>query len=246
MFIQQGMRTAGSTNLKVPDNYNIGTSSVTLSLGGAITMPFKKKFILGAELAYDYSKTLFGGVFYDPDGANMPMPGVNTGLTIHNFNLRGMAGYDLKKKSGAAIFGRLGFRYQSYLVDGYASATTNPARIPQEKMQAPTFGVGFAMPRLTDKIGLKVTLDTILLGASLTQTKGLEDGTSPTLKAVTFGTGITYKWKKKMDIQANYDLRYMGIGFGPPPATSMRGHMGTNVTRTDIFHMVTAGIAMPF
>ena len=246
MFIQQGMRTAGSTNLKVPDNYNIGTSSVTLSLGGAITMPFKKKFILGAEVAYDYSKTLFGGVFYDPDGPNMPMPGVNTGLTIHNFNLRGMAGYDLKKKSGAAIFGRLGFRYQSYLVDGYASATTNPARIPQEKMQAPTLGVGFAMPRLTDKIGLKVTLDTILLGASLTQTKGLEDGTSPTLKAVTFGTGVTYKWKKKMDIQANYDLRYMGIGFGPPPATSMRGHMGTNVTRTDIFHMVTAGIVMPF
>src|SRR6185503_9785511 len=60
MFIQQGMRTAGSTNLKVPDNYNIQTSSVTLSLGAGLTMPFKKKYILGAEATYDYSKTLFG------------------------------------------------------------------------------------------------------------------------------------------------------------------------------------------
>src|SRR5262245_3719187 len=113
-------------------------------------------------------------------------------------------------------------------------------------MKAPTLGVGFQMPRLTDKIGIKLSLDTILLGASLTQTKGLEDGASPSLKAVVVGTGVTYKWKKKMDIQANYDLRYTTIGFGPPLAASMRGHMGTNVTRVDIFHMVTAGIAMPF
>jgi SH3 domain-containing protein len=246
MFIQQGMRTAGSTNLKVPDNYNIQTSSVTLSLGAGIAMPFKKKYILGAEAAYDYSKTLLGGVFYDPDGPDMPMPGVNTGLTIHNFNLRGMAGYDLKKKSGAAIFGRLGFRYQSYLVDNYASTAKNPARIPQEIMKAPTIGFAFAMPRLTQKIGLRVALDTILFGASLAQTKGLEDGGKPTLKAVVLGTAFNYKWKKKMDLQATYDLRYTAVDFGPPLMTSTRGHMGTNITRTDIFHMITFGIAYPF
>jgi hypothetical protein len=245
MFIQQGMR-AGGGNLKVPDNYNIGTSSVTISLGGTFTTPFKKKYILGADVGYDYSKTLFGGVFYDPDGAQMGMPGVNTALTIHNFNLRGMGGYDLKKKSGAAIFGRLGYRYQSYLVADYASTTKNPARIPQEIMKGPTLGAAFAMPRLTDKIGVRVSLDAILFGGSLTQTKGLEDGSAPTFKAVTVGAGFLYKWKKKMDLQATYDLRYTGISFGSPPATSMRGHMGTSVTRTDFFHMITAGVAMPF
>lgn len=245
MFIQQGMRAAGD-NLKVPDNYNIGTSSVTLSLGGSYMMPFKKKYILGGEATYDYAKTLLGGVFYDPDGGQMPMPGVNTGLTIHNINIRGMAGYDLKKKSGAAVFGRLGYRYQSYLVDNYADPAKNPARIPQEIMKGPAIGAAFVMPRLTNKIGVRASLDAILVGGSLTQTKGLEDGSAPTFKAVTIGAGFVYKWKKKMDLTATYDLRYTGISFGSPPATSMRGHMGTSVTRSDFFHALGAGIAMPF
>ncbi|HEY5950811.1 MAG TPA: SH3 domain-containing protein [Kofleriaceae bacterium] len=246
MFIQQGMRTQGSTNLKVPDNYNINTSSVTLSLGGGIAMPFKKKYILGGEATYDYANTLFGGVFYDPDGKDGPMPGVNTKLTLHNINVRGMAGIDLKKKSGMAFFGRLGYRYQSYLVAGYSDPAKNPGKIPQEIVKAPTLGAAMIMPKLTNKIGLRVSLDAILFAASISQTKGLEDGSAPTLKAVVFGTGVTYKWKKSMDLQATYDLRYMGIDFGPPLATSTRGHMGTNITRTDFFHMVTFGVAKPF
>lgn len=246
MFIQQGMRSATSQNLKVPDNYNIQTSAVALSLGAAYAMPVKKKYIVGGELTYDYANTLLGGVHYDPDGPDMPMPAVNTKLTIHNFNLRGMAGYDFKKKSGMAIFGRLGFRYQSYMVDGYSDPAKNPAKIPQEIVKAPTLGIGFAMPRLTDKLGLSVALDTILVGASIAQTKGLEDGSSPTLKAFVLGAGLTYAWKKNMMLRATYDLRYMGIDFGPPLATSTRGHMGGDTTRVDFFHMLTFGIDKPF
>ncbi|NVB81536.1 MAG: hypothetical protein HOV81_24290, partial [Kofleriaceae bacterium] len=89
-------------------------------------------------------------------------------------------------------------------------------------------------------------LDAMVVGASVTQTKGLEDGASPSAKAVTLEAGITYKWKPKMDLQATYDLNYAGIDFGAPLATSQRGHMGTAVSRTDIFHMVTFGLAMPF
>jgi SH3-like domain-containing protein len=246
MFIQQGMRSPTSTNLKVPDNYNIQTSAVALSLGAGYAMPVKKKYIVGGELTYDYANTLLGGVHYDIDGPDGPMPAVNTKLTIHNINVRGMAGYDFKKKSGMAIFGRLGFRYQSYLVDGYADPAKNPAKIPQEIVKAPTLGIGFAMPRLTDKLGLSVALDTILIGASITQTKGLEDGGAPTLKAFVFGTGLTYAWKKNMALRATYDLRYMGIDFGLLLATSTRGHMGGDTTRVDFFHMVTFGIDKPF
>jgi hypothetical protein len=246
MFIQQGMRSTGSSNLKVPDNYNIGTSSVTLSLGGSILMPMKKKYLVGGEAAYDYSKTLLGGIFYDPDGAQMPMPGVNTGVAIHNINVRVMGGIDLKKKSGMAVLGRLGYRYQSYLVDNYGNIAKNPAQIPQEIMKAPTLGAALLVPRLTQTIGMRASLDAILVGANLTQTKGLEDGSSPSLKAVTVGVGVNYKWKKKMDLVGTYDLRYTGINFGAPLASSMRMHMGTNTTRTDFFHMVTVGVGMPF
>ena len=55
---------------------------MTVALGAGILVPYKTKFLLGGELTWEYSKTLFGGVFYDPDGAAMPMPGVNIGLTV--------------------------------------------------------------------------------------------------------------------------------------------------------------------
>lgn len=244
MFIQQGLRSTGSPNLKVPDNYNITTSSVTLSLGGGILMPVKGKYLVGGEATYDYSNTLFGGVFYD--NKDDMMPGVTTKLSLHNINVRAVGGIDLKKKSGLSIFGRLGYRYQSYVVANYADPVKNPARIPQEIVKAPTIGVAMLMPTLTNKIGLRVSLDTSLVGASITQTKGLEDGAKPTLKAAVLGAGVTYRWKKTFDLQATYDLRYMGVDFGPPLASSMRGHMGSNVSRTDFFHMLTFGIAKPF
>lgn len=246
MFIQQGLRSTNSPTPGVPDNYNVTTSSLTLSLGAGITMPLKRKYIVGGEATYDYSNTLFGGVYYDPDGKDGPMAGVNTKLSLHNINVRGAFGLDLKRKSGMAFFGRLGYRYQSYLVAGYADPTKNPGKIPQEIVKAPTIGVAMIMPTLSNKIGVRVSVDTSLVGASITQTKGLEDGAKPTLKAFVVGAGVNYKWKKAMDLQATYDLRYMGVDFGPPLATSTRGHMGSNVTRTDFFHMVTFGIAKPF
>ena len=246
MFIQQGLRTAGSQNLTVPDNYNIGTSSVTVALGGGILVPYKDKFLLGGELTWEYSKTVFGGIFYDPDGASMPMPGVSTGVTVSNVNARFTPGIDLKKKSGMMVFGHLGYRYQGFLVSDVTSATANPARLPSEVIKGPTIGAALAIPRLSNKLGLKLSLDAMVVGASVVQTEGLEDGSTPSAKAATLGAAVTYKWKPKMDLQATYDLNYTGVSFGAPLATSQRMHMGTAVSRTDIFHMVTFGVAMPF
>lgn len=243
-IIQQGMRTAGSSVLEVPDNYNIGTSSATLSIGAGILVP-KGKWLLGGEFTYDYAKAMGGGVFYDPDGPDMPMPGANIGITLHNVNVRALAGLDLKKKSGMALFGRLGYRYQGFLITDVANFEANPARLPSEVVKAPTLGAAFSIPRLTDKIGIKFSLDAILFGASVKQTVGLEDGSAPSVKALVLGTGFAYKLKL-FDLMAAYDLSYMGVDFGAPVASSMRNHMGTNVKRTDIFHMLTFGIAKPF
>ena len=61
--INQGIRSAGSTMIGVPDNYNIGTSAAVLSLGGQYLMPYKGQYLLGGELAYDFSKA-YPGVAY--------------------------------------------------------------------------------------------------------------------------------------------------------------------------------------
>jgi hypothetical protein len=243
MIIQQGMRTAGSNLVDVPDNYNIGTSSVTIALGGGIMIP-RGKYLFGGEMTYEYSKTLGGGVFYDKDKSG-PEPGVNIGMVVHNVNVRGMAGIDLKKKSGMSLLGRLGYRYQGFLIDNVADMAANPAQLPSEVVKGPTLGAALAIPQLTDKIGLRFTLDTMLFGASITQTKGLEDGASPSITAIVLGTGLLYRMKA-FDLQAAYDLNYMGVDFGAPLAASTRVHMGTNVKRTDIFHQITFGIAKGF
>jgi len=104
------------------------------------------------------------------------------------------------------------------------------------------------IPRLTPKLALKVSLDTILVGASVSQTKNLEDGTDPSAKAVFLGGVLTYRWKPKMDLQFTYDLAYTSISFGgQPPATSQRGHTGTAVrSGSDVSNTLTGGITYAF
>ena len=86
----------------------------------------------------------------------------------------------------------------------------------------------------------------MLVGASVTQTKNLEDGSSPNAKRITFGAGFTYRWKPPMDIQATYDLNYASMTFGSPVMNSQRLHTGTSVSRKDLNHTVALGIARAF
>lgn len=249
-FISQGMRAVGSTAMTGsgfnPDNYNIGVSSLAIALGGRALYPYGKDYLLGGEFAYSYSFTALGGVFV-PSGA-MGGGGVNTSISIHNINVRGLAGYDLHKSNGMMVFGRLGYRYQGFLIADVADPAKNPAKFPSEVLKAPTLGAGLSIPRLTDKIGLKFALDAIVAGASINQTVGLEDGKpgAASAKAVCLGGEFVYKWKKDMDLRGTYDLNYAAIDFGPSVAGNMRGHTGTDVSRTDIFHTVTFGIAKGF
>jgi hypothetical protein len=132
------------------------------------------------------------------------------------------------------------------MVDNYTDFTKNTAKLPQEKFSAPTIGVGLALPKFTDTIGLSFSLDTMLVGTSLKQTANLEDGANPSAKGFDLGGVLLYKWKKQMSLQGNYDLYYMSNTFGMPPASSQRGHMGSSTSRTDIFHTLTFGVAYGF
>ena len=103
------------------------------------------------------------------------------------------------------------------------------------------------MPRLTSNIGVKASLDVLVIGASLEQTKNLEDGTGPSAKALYFGSSLTYRWKPKLDLQGTLDLGYTSISFsGPPPATSMRGHMPGTAASSGSDFAVTASFGVAY
>jgi hypothetical protein len=242
-LVGQTLTSTGGTAVW-PDRYRVGSSAAAISVGGAVLYPYKSRFYVGGELAYDIAKAL-PGVAFDQGGAG-PMPKQTTGFTIHNFNLRAVGLYDLKNKRGMMLLARVGLHYESFLVANVDNLTKNSAKLPSEVVKGPMLGVGISIPKITGKIGLRFSLDAMLVGASVTQTKNLEDGANPSAKRITFGTGFTYRWKPSMDIQATYDLNYGSMKFGAPVANSQRMHTGTSVSRTDINHTVALGVAKAF
>jgi hypothetical protein len=236
-FVRQSVSTPGGP-LSLPDNYNASSSSLTIALGGTALYPYSKQYWIGADLAYDYDKAV-PGISYQ---------GQTTSFTLHNFNLRALAGYDMQKPNGMIVFGRLGYHYESFQVSDYANLEKNTAKLPSQIIKGPILGAALAIPRFTPDIGLRFSLDTILVGASVEQTKNLEDGTGPSAKAVFVGASLTYRWKPNMDLQFTYDLEYTKKSFsGMAPATSMRGHAGTGTSSgADFNNTISGGIAYAF
>jgi hypothetical protein len=236
-LVSQSVSTPGAPKT-VPDNYTASSSSITIALGGSVLYPAAKRYWIGGELTYDFDKA-FPGISYMNQSIS---------FSYHVLNLRAIGGYDLQKTNGMTVFGRLGFHYDSFQVSDFGDFTKNTAKLPNQIISAPTLGAALAIPLLTKEIGLTVSLDTILFGASVEQTKNLEDGTGPSAKAVFLGGRLTYRWKPKMDLQATYDLTYTSLSFsGMPPATSIRGHTGTTPSSgSDFNNALSAGITYAF
>ena len=247
-LVSQSLSSGGGTT-KWPDKYTVGSSSVAIMLSAGVLFPFKKQYLLGGELTYDISKAI-PGIAFDPDGGGStggPMPSQTTGFTIHNVNARGVFGYPFKNsKRGTVLLGRLGYHYEAFRVDDVTNLTKNNAKLPSENIKGPKLGYAIAVPLLTQKLGMRVSFDAILVGGSVTQTKNLEDGANPSVTKFVLGAGATYRWKPGLDLSAGYDLNYASLKFGAPVMTSMRGHTGTSVARKDTNHTVAVGIAKAF
>ena len=238
--VQQTVTTPGVTGIVVPDSYSATSAAFTIALGGTVLYPYKARYWVGGELAYDFDKAIPG----------IDYMGKSTGFSYHVLNLRAVGGYDLQKKNGMTVYARLGLHYDSFQVSDVTDFAKNTAKLPNQIITAPMLGGALDIPRLTKAFGLKVSLDFILAGASVQQTKNLEDGTDPSAKAFFLGGALTYRWKPKMDLQATYDLSYSSLSFsGLPPTTSMRGHDLTKTgvrSGSDFNNALSVGIAYAF
>ncbi len=236
-LVRQSLATPGGLRVP-PDNYTASSSSITVALGATVVYPYSKRYWLGGELSYDYDKAI-PGISYQ---------GSTTSFALHNLNLRALAGYDLQKQNGMILFARLGYHYESFQVADFADPAKNTAKLPNQIISGPMIGAALTVPRLTKDIGVRVSLDTILVGASFEQTKNYEDGTGPSAKLFVLGGSGTYRWKPRMDLQATIDIAYTTKSFsGMAPATSMRGHTGTGPSSgSDLNSTVSVGVAYAF
>jgi len=236
-LVSQSLQSPGQAGV-IPENYSASSSSITLAIGGAVIYPYSKRYWLGGEFTYDFDKAIPGISYMNQ----------SIGFSYHSLNLRAVGGYDLQRKNGMVLYGRLGLHYDSFQVSNVADFTKNTAKLPSQTITSPTLGGALSIPRLTKTLGLKVSLDLALVGASVQQTKNLEDGTNPSARSVFLGGVLTYRWKPKMDLQGTYDLSYTSVSFGgAPPATSQRGHMGTGTrSGSDLNNALSFGIAYAF
>jgi hypothetical protein len=172
--------------------------------------------------------------------------GQTTKFSVHQVDVRLIGGYDMHKSNGMTILGRLGYRYQGFLVASVKDVTKNNMLIPSEVFKSPTIGGGINIPRLTPKIGIKANLDIATIGSSLKQTKNLADGLSPKMTQFLLGGVFDYAWKPGMDLFATYDLTFGKASFGAEDPASLRMHGGTSTTRTDLFHTIGFGVIRQF
>jgi uncharacterized protein YgiM (DUF1202 family) len=228
-LIKQTMALAGGST-KFPDAYGISTSSLTLALGGELLVPYKDDYWIGGQVTYAGTKALPGLSYM---GTNIP-------ITLHNFNVRGEFGYDFHSSSGMRVVGRLGYHYDAFLVP-----VDNKATLPAEAFRGVIIGAAVDVPKVTDVIAIRASLDAVVLGTR-SQTTNLEDGASPSTFAAFVGLSGQYRWKPDITFTANYDLGYFSNSFGPPIATSKRMHMGTGGSRTDVFHTISIGAKKAF
>jgi Bacterial SH3 domain len=229
-FLRQAFATQGSTSAVPPDNYAAQSPSILASLGASLMFPFGGRGWFGTELGYDYNKALPGAQYN----------GQTTSFSYQILNFRLALGLDLKRPSGAILLVRAGVHYDAFQVPDFADFTKNTITLPNQNIFAPTIGGALVVPRLGQKVSFRLSVDAIAFGASVQQTKNLEDGINPDAKAVFLGLGLGYRIGPSMVLQTTYDLGYTAVSFGgPPPTTSLRQHMGTVMSGNDFNNLLS-------
>jgi hypothetical protein len=226
-FLRQALKSDGSTVTAPPDNYAAQSPSVLASVGASLMFPFGARLWFGTELGYDYNKAVPGTAYM----------GSTTSFSYQILNFRLALGLDLQRPSGAIVLARAGVHYDAFQVPNIADFTKNTIALPNQNILAPTVGLALVVPRLGQKVSFRASVDAIVFGANVEQTKNLEDGTDPSAKAIFLGLGLGYRIGPSMVVQTTYDLGYTALSFGgPPPSTSQRKHSGTGTMSGNDFN----------
>lgn len=231
----QNFRTTGADQASELRAYDIQAAAAAINLRADVVQKYKKNYLIGVELRADLAKSA-PGIRYQT---------VDIPYTTYDVDLRALAGYDFHHKTGAAAFGHLGYHYGMFQVANTGDFAKNLARLPSETVAGPTVGIGAEMPRITDKIGARISADYLVLGKRA-QTIGLEDGQISDITSLWAGATVSYRWKKSMNLDVAYGYDYSKTVWTGAAVGSMRGHNATAAARKDVTHALTIGIAKTF
>ncbi len=220
---------SGGTGLKA--NYGLANTAPAV-IGGLGFVRRAGSFNLGAD----------AGIIATMGGSGIAIAGSNGGMaetlawSALEIDVHGNLQYVLSPR-GYAIGARAGYHVSSVTVD-----VSTQAKLPSEKLAGFTVGGVFEAPRLTDKIGMRVGAD-LLMGGTLLQTQGLQDGESSAASVMFLNAGATYSFTPRLGANASYQLAYETFAFA---GANQREPSATKAKREDLQHVFGLGLAYVF
>ena len=222
-------------------NYQIKSRAATVNIGSDVVYNYSPTYLIGVDAAYTLRRATPGIRYQTMDGTAQDI-----GFTAHDLSVGAKVGYNLKSATGMVVYGRLGYHYGKMAIHDVNNAEVNLAKLPSEIFRGITMGARVDVPRLREKIGLRLAADAMYPGGIRNQTPGLEDGATSRVFAV-FGTAhLTYKWKKKYNAELLYRYTHTVTNWAGTAMNSTRGHNATSAERTDTGHTVTVGLGKKF
>jgi uncharacterized protein YgiM (DUF1202 family) len=221
-----------SDSMSLVGQYALTNNSPAVLVGGFIGKQFGK-YDLAAEAWY--MRTVGGsGISIEDPNAAMGVMAETLDWTEQAIDVRAVAGYHMDKYT---IIGRGGYHINNTVV-----ATSDVAKLSSETLKGFTVGVGIEAPKLSDKIGARVSVE-MLLSGTLEQTENLKDGDSAEVAGYYVNALATYRVSPKLEGLATYNLAYEGYAFS---GASQRETAATNGKRTDLQHVVGVGVRYQF
>lgn len=222
-------------------NYKMTSAAATLSIGGDVVYKYSDKYMIGGDARYTGMRASPGIRFSNAMGQT-----ADIGFIQHELSLGGSVGYNMKNKSGMVIYGRAGYHYGKLSINNVGDFEQNLAYLPSEILQGITIGAHADLPRLTDKMGLRLGVDALYPSGKRTQTKGLEDGAVSSVFAAWAVGHLVYQWKPNLTLEGIYRYSYSKTDWLGAAEGTMRPHGATEAARKDVGHTAMVGLGRQF
>lgn len=224
-------QTFDSDSTSVIGQYELANNTPAVVIGALAGKRFGKYEVLGEGW---YMRTVGGSGINVPDGM---MASETLAWTEQAIDVRASLGYHLDKTDSYTVYARAGLHINNTVVD-----ESMIAKLPSETLQGYTVGASLEAPRVTPKVGIRVSLDYLLSG-KLAQTENLTDGDESKVGGYYLHALAMYRYKPNLDAMATYNLAYEGVAFS---GASTREAAATNGKRRDMQHVLGVGVRYQF
>jgi hypothetical protein len=211
--------------------YHLSSSAAAIGVG-ALYSYIRGIWEFGADAGYRFTAAAPG--VQVPSATGMSGSG-DLAILEHTVDVGLRAGYRSPEGMGTGIYLRAGYYLNAFGID-----RSSASPLPSETVAGVTAGAGMEMPRLTERLGVRVHAD-YLLTASRDQTTGLRDGKDAGTTGLLAGLMLGYRFRDAWAAEAGYNMTYLSSSFtGPLERLSATG---TWATRSDLDHMVMLGLS---